>query len=202
MYSTKAKFFDSQVDAEWACSRYTEDEMRRIERMLHRAGCSRGMRILEPGCGTGRLSEILAKRVGPSGTVLAFDISPAMVSICRRRVKDLTNVDVREAALEELDLLPGEFDIAVCHQVFPHFNDKAKAVEILAGAVRKHGIVVVFHLMNSHRINDMHRKTDPAVKEDFLPDETSMRELFATCGFNIEHLIDDDEGYLLTARRS
>jgi SAM-dependent methyltransferase len=55
-----------------------------------------GERVLDIGCGPGTTAVALARRVGPSGEVLALDISDAMASAARRRVEDaaLTNVGV------------------------------------------------------------------------------------------------------------
>jgi len=202
MNTQKAAYFNSQVDSAWASREYTVDELRRIDRMLGLAGWSPNMRILEPGCGTGRLTEVLADRSSARGFIFAADISENMVQAASERLGQRDNARVECEALENLPLGAEEFDLVVCHQVFPHFEDKERALRILSATLKPLGKLVVFHFMNSAHINDMHRKTDPSVMEDSLPGPEKMRLLFGAAGFSIDILEDDDQGYLLTATKT
>jgi len=58
-------------------------------------------RVLDAGCGTGRVTAALLERV-PRGEVIAVDGSPAMVEAARERLGD--TVDLRVADLVELEL--------------------------------------------------------------------------------------------------
>jgi trans-aconitate 2-methyltransferase len=58
-------------------------------------------RVLDAGCGTGRVTAALVERL-PAGEVVAVDGSPAMVEQARARLGD--GVDVRVADLLELEL--------------------------------------------------------------------------------------------------
>jgi trans-aconitate 2-methyltransferase len=58
-------------------------------------------RVLDAGCGTGRVTAALADRL-PRGEVIAVDGSPAMVEAARERLGD--SADVRVADLLELEL--------------------------------------------------------------------------------------------------
>jgi ubiquinone/menaquinone biosynthesis C-methylase UbiE len=44
-----------------------------------------GMTVLEPGSGRGFFTLELARRVGPSGRVIALDVQPRMIAGLRRR---------------------------------------------------------------------------------------------------------------------
>src|SRR3954452_4023938 len=55
--------------------------------------------VLDAGCGTGRVTAVLAERL-PRGRVIAFDASPAIVEEALRRLPE--RVDVRESDLVEL----------------------------------------------------------------------------------------------------
>jgi trans-aconitate 2-methyltransferase len=57
--------------------------------------------VLDAGCGTGRVTAVLAQRL-PRGRVIAVDGSPAMVAEARKRLPG--DVDVRVADLLELTL--------------------------------------------------------------------------------------------------
>jgi len=199
MNELKAQFFDTQASEQWAMDDLSPEELRKISRMFHLADIRPGMKILEPGCGTGRLTELLAERVGPAGMVVALDISPGMVEACRRRISDHGNVRVFQACLEELNEGPASFDLVVCHNVYPHFDDKTEATKKLAAALQPTGKLIVFHFMDSAWINDMHRKTHPSVREDLIPGALEMARIFSLAGLRIDFLEDGQDGYLLSA---
>ncbi|WP_202214159.1 class I SAM-dependent methyltransferase [Methylacidimicrobium sp. AP8] len=55
--------------------------------LVDRLGIRPGQRVLDVGCGTGRLAEHLAQRVGPSGEVLGIDPLPFRLEIARKRAR-------------------------------------------------------------------------------------------------------------------
>lgn len=195
----KAVYFDGQIESDWAGKEYTDEERKRIAWVLDFVGLEAGMSVLEPGCGTGRLTEILADRVGPAGRVIALEISAAMVEKASRRVAALPQADVFHGALEEWPF-EDPFDLIMCHQVFPHFDDKERALERIALLMKADGTLVLHHFISSREINDLHRKVDPAVANDTMPGAESMERLMNSAGFQIQRFNDDDGGYLLVAR--
>jgi len=201
MNNAKAEFFDSQVDEPWASSAFGPAEMRTIDRMLRQADFREGMRVIEPGCGTGRLTAILAELVGRTGFVLASDISLNMIEAARRRIGSLDNVSLEHAAIESYQIDPKSFDVVICHNVFPHFDHKPTVVAHLASALKMGGKFIVFHFMDSAGINDLHRKAHRSVLNDLLPPEPEMREIFETAGLQIELITGGEFGYLLSATR-
>ncbi len=62
--------------------------------LLGRLGLAAGMKVLDAGCGPGRLTIPLAKIVGPDGSVVALDPQPAMLERLegRLRAEGLKNV--------------------------------------------------------------------------------------------------------------
>ena len=199
MNPAKAHFFDSEVESDWSSKEYDQDELIKIERILEAGSIREGSRVVEPGCGTGRLTLIIAERIGPSGLVVANDISPMMVENAEKRLRGSSNVRLTWGTIEEAKLEHASFDTVICHNVFPHFDDKAKAVLKLRSALKPSGVFVVSHFMNSAGINDLHRKTNPAVAADFLPPADEMRKIFESAGMNVEFVHDDENGYLLKA---
>jgi 2-polyprenyl-3-methyl-5-hydroxy-6-metoxy-1,4-benzoquinol methylase len=70
------------------------DKLSGVATLLDRAGVSRGMRVLDAGCGPGRLTIPIARRVGSDGEVLALDVQDGMLERVRRRAsrEGLANV--------------------------------------------------------------------------------------------------------------
>ncbi|MFH0821136.1 MAG: class I SAM-dependent methyltransferase [Pseudomonadota bacterium] len=201
MNNAKAGFFDSQVEEPWAGSPFGPAETAKIDRMLGKARIERGAKVIEPGCGTGRLTSVLADLVGPAGFVDAFDISSKMVEAARRRIGNRGNVSLSCGPIEGYPFKPANYDLVVCHNVFPHFDDKRVAVADLASALKIGGGFVVFHFMTAAEINDLHRKAHASVLNDLIPHEPEMKEILGSAGLRIESLQDDESGYLLCAER-
>ncbi len=200
MTEEKAVFFDSQVDADWADAPYGAVERPKLDRLFFRCGSLEGCRVLEPGCGTGRLTELLASAVGPDGFVHACDISLQMVQKAQKRVGSGGNVMVYHGAMEDLDLPEGSLDMVVCHQVFPHFDNKPRALEYIASALRPFGKLIIAHFECRDVINDVHRKAGTVVEYDNIPEENEMLAMLASVGMKVRYYSDDREmGYLLEA---
>jgi demethylmenaquinone methyltransferase/2-methoxy-6-polyprenyl-1,4-benzoquinol methylase len=195
----KAAYFDDQVEAPWAALDYGAAEADKIQRLLCSGAIAPGQWILEPGCGTGRLTAILATAVGDTGSVVALDISARMVQASRERLAGRTNIQILHAALEDFRGAARRFDRIVCHQVFPHFDDPAVAVRRMADLLAPSGLVVVAHFINVGEVNDRHRKAGTAVARDRLPGPAKMRRLFAATGLVVDMLTDDALGYFLRA---
>src|SRR4249919_21458 len=83
-----------------------------------------GQRVLDVGCGPGALTAELVARVGPAG-VSAVDPSEPFVAAARERNPD---VDVRQAAAEELPFPDRSFDAALAQLVVQFMADPAAGV--------------------------------------------------------------------------
>lgn len=199
MYAEKAAFFDAQAEARWSAADYGPEEAPKLERLFAHTGALEGCTVLEPGCGTGRLTTLLAEQVGPGGRVLALDVSPGMVEAARKRLEGVPNAEVSLCALEALPMDPGSVDVALCHQVFPHIASPSAALRRMAEVMRPQGKLVIHHFINSATINDHHRKAGTAVERDTMPEPEAMAAMLEAAGFGIDVLLDDDLGYLLTA---
>ena len=201
MNRNKAAFFDEQVSAPWAADEYGADEEPKVARLFSLGELALGQRVLEPGCGTGRLTKLLGELVGRRGRVVAMDISRAMFEACRLRVARLPQVEVHHAALEDLPATSGGYQRIVCHQVFPHFDDQAAATARMAELLEPGGLLLVVHFISQAEVNDLHRKAGTAVERDLLPSPGDMRNLMREAGLTPLALVDDELGYFFKARR-
>ena len=197
----KAAFFDAQAEASWAAEHYTDSELDKIESVFARLPDLQGQTVLEPGCGTGRLTRILSEKVGPQGRVLAMDISRRMCNAAWQNTHDLNNVECACAPLEWVSLPGSIVDVVFCHQVFPHFDDKEAAVSRMAGWLRPGGRLVMFHLINIDEINDQHRKAGSAVEHDIMPSKAELQLMLHAAGFQITALEDQSDRFLLLAKK-
>src|SRR5215472_9138546 len=70
---------------------------------LDRAGVGAGMRIVDVGCGGGEVSFELARRAGPTGSVVGLDLDEVKLELARgaAREREITNVEFRRASAGE-----------------------------------------------------------------------------------------------------
>ena len=116
-------------------------------RLLRRLPIRSGMRVLDFGCGPGRLTIPIAHQVGEDGEVLAVDLQPAMLSIVERRAAGdgLRNVRTLQAAAGDGGLGEGRYDFALLVTVLGEVpaGQRAATVEQLARALRSGGALAV-----------------------------------------------------------
>jgi ubiquinone/menaquinone biosynthesis C-methylase UbiE len=120
------------------------DEVRIRNALIDGLNLSPNSRVLETGCGTGRDSELIARRLGPEGRLYLQDLSPAML---RKAVERLAG-----------SWVPVEFALAnACHLPFPDrafdavyhtgglntFSDAGRALREMTRVTRPGGKIVV-----------------------------------------------------------
>jgi SAM-dependent methyltransferase len=84
--------------------------------MLAMAGVRPGARVLDVAAGAGDQTLDIAERIGPAGSVLATDLSPAILDFARANAEraGYRNVETLAADAERLELPQASFDAAVC----------------------------------------------------------------------------------------
>jgi trans-aconitate 2-methyltransferase len=94
--------------------------------------------VLDAGCGSGRVTEMLVERL-PRGRVIAVDASPSMVDAARERLGD--RVDVRVMDLEQLEL-EQPLDAILSTATFHWIGDHERLFARLHAALRPGGRLV------------------------------------------------------------
>jgi ubiquinone/menaquinone biosynthesis C-methylase UbiE len=119
------------------------------QRTFERAGVAPGQRVLDAGCGPGRLTLPAARRVAPGGMVVAFDMQPAMLERLRAHLAaaGVTNVQPVLGRLGEDALEREAFDRALLVTVLGEIPDRAAALRDLYAALKPGGVLSVTELL-------------------------------------------------------
>ena len=193
MHDPHQAFFDN-LAAEWDL-RYTAEDLERLLHLVGRLPITSGMSILDLGCGTGVLFDLLRRRVGPQGLITGVDFSIRMAQQAHRNFP-FANVTVIDADASSLPFHDSCYDMIVSFAAFPHFIHKDLAIKE-AGRVLKAGApFYIIHLASSKEVAASHERTGGPIEHDTLPSAKELRQLFAEGGF--DHVeIEDHPGLFL-----
>lgn len=133
-----ARYYVATAKEEWTDEEFFSSGRRTIENevLTDMINICQGkdpgqMRVLEIGCGAGRVTRALA---GLFGEVHGVDISGEMVKLARQALSDFPNAHVYQNNGRDLSVLPeGPFDFAFSSIVFQHIPSR----EVIANYVRE-----------------------------------------------------------------
>jgi ubiquinone/menaquinone biosynthesis C-methylase UbiE len=172
-----------------------------LERLVPDFGLKPGQDILDLGTGTGVLIPYLLQAVGPSGSITAIDYADKMVEICRSKFSHLKNVTVILQDVEMLDLPSESFDAVTCFGLFPHLEEKTKALHHMNRVLNPRGKLIISHAFSSTELRNHHRTASTAVDQDLLPEKSDMRRLLEDAGFTEIKIKDEPGCYLCLSNK-
>ena len=113
--------------------------------MVSRVGLRPGQSVLDVASGLDPVARLAASAVGPTGRVVACDISAAMLAAAAARPVETGSAPIEylECSASELDVADSTFDVVLCQQGLQFFPDRVAAVAEMARAVRPDGLVAV-----------------------------------------------------------
>lgn len=122
-FSLAASLYEPFLDL-GTCGRF-----RRYHRLLaEELEACEGMRILDLGCGPGRIAGLVSGQIGEKGEYLGVDASPGMIRAARRKHEHFGNVRFENGRAQGFEADPGTFDRIVIslllHEVRPEARDE------------------------------------------------------------------------------
>ncbi|WP_103533763.1 class I SAM-dependent methyltransferase [Streptomyces sp. SM11] len=160
-------------------------------------GLRPGDAVLDAGCGTGRALPALRAVVGPRGTVLGADITPAMLEEAARAGRGGSGTLLR-ADVARLPLRDGVLDAVFGAGLISHLARPGADMTELARVVRPGGVLALFHPIGRAALAARHGRT---ITDDDLRAEPRLRELLAGAGWRLESYTDEDDRFLALAVR-
>ncbi|MCW2282518.1 demethylmenaquinone methyltransferase/2-methoxy-6-polyprenyl-1,4-benzoquinol methylase/ArsR family transcriptional regulator [Rhodoblastus acidophilus] len=135
------KYFATQAPV-WTETRRLLAPEAEVEAAIIDAAGTGFARLLDIGCGAGRMLELLAPRAEQA---VGVDLSPAMLGVARAQIEQagLRNVQLRQGDIYALPVEGGVFDLAVVHQVLHYLDTPARALREAARALAPGGRLIV-----------------------------------------------------------
>jgi SAM-dependent methyltransferase len=114
------------------------DKKLQIDRVMDLLGITTGKNVADIGAGSGWFTVRAARRVGPTGAVLAEDINPQAIEYIGKRVAkdDLTNVRTVLGATDDPRLPAGSVDAVLMLKVYHEIAHPVAFVKALKHALR------------------------------------------------------------------
>ncbi|MEU5452038.1 MULTISPECIES: methyltransferase domain-containing protein [Streptomyces] len=160
-------------------------------------GLRPGDAVLDAGCGTGRALPALRAAVGPKGTVLGADLTPAMLTEAVRAGRDGSGALLR-ADVARLPLRDGVLDAVFGAGLISHLSRPEADVAELARVVRPGGTLALFHPIGRAALA---ARQGRCVSDGDLRAEPRLRVLLAGAGWRLESYTDEDDRFLALAVR-
>ncbi|MFD4693932.1 class I SAM-dependent methyltransferase [Streptomyces sp. NPDC058463] len=161
-------------------------------------GLRPGDAVLDAGCGTGRALPHLRGAVGPGGTVLGADLTPAMLDAAVRAgragsgallVADAARLPVRDATL----------DAVFAAGLISHLTRPERGLGELARVVRPGGRLALFHPIGRAALA---ARQGRSISDDDLRAEPRLVPLLARAGWGLDSYTDEDDRFLVLAVRA
>ena len=138
-----------------------------------------GQVVADVGAGTGLFVAYLSRAVGPTGRVIAVDISPTFVDHIRHRAAEagLVNVVAQLGGTADVKLAPASVDVIYVCDTYHHFEDTAGILATMHRALKPGGRLAV---VDYHRIDG---KTRPFLMDHVRADQDVFAAEIAAAGF-------------------
>ena len=189
------KFFN-RLAAEWDLM-FTAVDLEFLSHIVDNLPVKAGWQILDLGCGTGVLFDMLRRRVGDKGSVTGVDFSFEMAQKAFRNFP-FKNVNVVDADAVQLPFADSTFDMAVAFSAFPHFRDQQRALDETHRVLKPKAKFYIIHLVSSLELSEMHQRIGGPVEHDQIPAATRLQEMFDNSKF-VDVRIEDHPGLYLAS---
>ena len=156
--------------ADWL-ERPERDAEEHSEKLVDNLKLKPGAVVADIGCGTGYHSRRLAKRIGPTGRVLAVDIQLEMLGLLTNQmaVAGITNVTPILGTITDPKLPPASADLVLMVDVYHEFDHPFEMMTAICRALKPGGRVALVEFRAEDPkvpIKAVHKMTEAQVKKE------------------------------------
>jgi ubiquinone/menaquinone biosynthesis C-methylase UbiE len=152
-----------------------------------------GDNVLDIACGTGLAAEAASTIVGPSGRIIAADISPAMIDAARMRFRGSSNVVLTIEDAQAMSFPEGSFDAVICNMGLMFLPNAEQGLAEFYRVLRpsgraavsvntspKRSLIIRVLVAIDKRVQSKSERSGPSA---FDGSEQRLRKLFEATGF-------------------
>ena len=166
--------------AEWLVRESREAE-EQPDQMLDALKIKPGDTVADIGAGVGYTSLRLSKRVGPTGTVLATDVQPEMLTLLRENAQaaGVKNIKPILATARDVKLPEGKVDLAIMVDVYHECPNPEATLKGLMKALKPGGRLVLVEFRGENpeiEIKPEHKMTLKQVRLELEPQGFKFKE--------------------------
>ncbi|MBJ3812739.1 methyltransferase domain-containing protein [Streptomyces flavofungini] len=161
-------------------------------------GLRPGDRVLDAGCGTARALPALRDAVGPAGTVLGADLTPAMLEAAVQAGRD-AHGQLLLADVARLPVRTHTLDAVFGAGLIAHLPEPTANLRELARVVRPGGLLALFHPIGRAALA---ARQGRQITPDDLRAEPNLRTLLSGSGWHMTSYVDEDARFLALAVRA
>jgi ubiquinone/menaquinone biosynthesis C-methylase UbiE len=160
--------------ADWL-SRPDRDEEEQPRRAIDALKIPRGATVADIGAGSGYMTALLARHVGPAGKVYANDIQARMLDLLRRNIdrQRIANVETVLGTIDDPKLPAGAIDLALMVDVYHEFSEPQKMLRGIRAALKPDGRMALIEYRGedpSVPIRPEHKMTVAQVRAEIEPE--------------------------------
>jgi ubiquinone/menaquinone biosynthesis C-methylase UbiE len=156
-----------------------------------------GAVALDLGCGTGRALPALREAVGPTGTVIALDLTPDMLRATRAADR-ARHAALIQADAHHLPLADASIDAVFAAGLLNHLHDLPAGLRELARVTRPSASLAIFHPTGRAALAARHGRT---LRPDEPLAERELRRSLAETGWTLTAYDDASHRFLAIASR-
>jgi ubiquinone/menaquinone biosynthesis C-methylase UbiE len=191
--------FFSDISRSWDEHHAGPEEQERLRLFAAHFRLRPGERVLDAGCGSGRLIPLICEVIGPAGSLVELDFASGMLELGQGKVNG-GNVAFVPGDAHDLPLPDNDFDRVIALALLPHLDDKALALREFHRVLKPGGTVVLAHQMGREALDRLHGQSSGPVRHDLLPDGAILENLLAAAGFADIEIIDEPDQYIAWGR--
>jgi SAM-dependent methyltransferase len=137
----------------------------RSEQVVRQLAPRPGARVIDIGCGPGRVTIPLARAVGPGGEVIALDVQAAMLAKVAEKAETerIANIRLMQSDARSARIDDGSLDAAVMVTALGEIPEPAKVLPLIFSALKPSGRLLVAesifdpHFVRRARLREMAR---------------------------------------------
>lgn len=191
------QYFNQHADDWDEIPRSNEPE--RLQAMADRLHIDENAWVLDVGTGTGIFLPYLSAKIKAGGQIACVDFAIRMLLKAKEK-RNSDHIFFTCAEIENVRFCGEMFDVAVCYSTFPHFHEKAKALQNIFRLLKPNGKLFICHTTSRENINHIHRGI-PDFQDHLIPPCAEMKELVQNAGFVDIQIEERVDSYLAQARK-